>query len=105
MAEVAFYAAGAGLHWLHREEIEDCLYLVAEKLPTPRDAPQPAVLRRYRSRLLEAYTRAGQPRAPIKARGQQSRVSPTASTTQSTGLSGWSGRIANTIRRWRYSRI
>ena len=62
MTEVAFYTAGAGLEWLHRQETGDCLYLVARKVHASTDAPEPAALRDYRSRLLKAHARAGQRR-------------------------------------------
>jgi hypothetical protein len=62
LTEVAFYTAGAGVEWLHCEEVEDCLYLVAKKIRPADYAVEPEVLKTYRQRLLEAYRRT-QPRA------------------------------------------
>jgi predicted SAM-dependent methyltransferase len=59
LTEVAFHAAGAGIEWLHREETEDCLYLVARKLARAPGTPGPEILTRYRQRLLETHLRLG----------------------------------------------
>ena len=51
LIEVAFYAAGCGLEWLHREETDNCLYLVCRRT---RERVRPDCLVNYKSRLIAA---------------------------------------------------